>query len=247
MIIPEKNTYAYTVAGSRKAASFQDCLNLSFVVKEVNMKEMTTETMLATSYQVLRQEQVATLNKETNVMAYYISAMGVICGFGLNALQQDPVNVRIVSIIFGVLIPSGSSFFGAIWLDCIFRQLRLGNYLFELEKVMLRCEEVNAIDGWERFCVERNNNRIVLFCSRSVYYFSLALFILLPVFSVLFVHEMIKMPFYGWEICSAVAYAFFLVFCFISCYSIKHLYPCEGKNISATERIIDENGPISPI
>lgn len=60
-----------------------------------NIKEKTTDTMLAISYQVLRQEQVATLNKETNVMAYYISAMGVICGFGLNALQQDTVNARI--------------------------------------------------------------------------------------------------------------------------------------------------------
>jgi hypothetical protein len=211
------------------------------------MEKMTTDTMLAASYQVLRQEQVATLNKETNVMAYYISAMGVICGFGLNALQQDPVDVRIVSIIFGVLIPSGSSFFGAIWLDCVFRQLRLGNYLFELEKVTLPCEEVHAIYGWEHFCVERNNKWIVLFCSRSVYYFSLALFILLPVFSVIFVHKMIKMPFYGWETCSAVAYALFLVFCFISCCSIKHLYPNEEKNIGTNEGIMDENDPICPI
>ena len=247
MIIPEKNTYAYTVAGSRKAASFQDCLNLSFVVKEVNMKEMTTETMLATSQQVLRQEQVATLNKETNVMAYYISAMGVICGFGLNALQQDPVNVRIVSIIFGVLIPSGSSFFGAIWLDCIFRQLRLGNYLYQLENVMLQCEELDNAYGWEHFCVERNQKRIVLFCSRSVYYFSLALFILLPVFSVIFVHDMIKMPFYGWEMCSAIAYAFFLVFCVISCVSIKQLDPGKRNRLATQAENPNENEPICPI
>lgn len=235
------------MAGSRKAASFQDCLNLSFVVKEVNMKEMTTETMLATSHQVLRQEQVATLNKETNVMAYYISAMGVICGFGLNALQQDPVNVRIVSIIFGVLIPSGSSFFGAIWLDCIFRQLRLGNYLYQLENVMLQCEELDNAYGWEHFCVERNQKRIVLFCSRSVYYFSLALFILLPVFSVIFVHDMIKMPFYGWEMCSAIAYAFFLVFCVISCVSIKQLDPGKRNRLATQAENPNENEPICPI
>ncbi len=247
MIIPEKNTYAYTVVGSRKAASFQDCLNLSFVVKEVNMKEMTTETMLATSYQVLRQEQVATLNKETNVMAYYISAMGVICGFGLNALQQDPVNVRIVSIIFGVLIPSGSSFFGAIWLDCIFRQLRLGNYLYQLENVMLQYEELDNAYGWEHFCVERNQKRIVLFCSRSVYYFSLALFILLPLFSVVFVHVMIETPLYSWEICSIAAYVFFLVFCFIACISIRHLYPSEKKSFKTKTEKLDESDMICPI
>lgn len=212
------------------------------------MKEMTTETILATSYQVLRQEQVATLNKETNVMAYYISAMGVICGFGLNALQQDSVDARIVSIIFGVLIPSGSSFFGAIWLDCVFRQLRLGNYLFELEKVMHRSEEVRAIYGWEHFCAERNNKRIVSFCSKSAYYFCLALFILLPVFSVIFVHDMIKMPFYGWEICSAVAYALFLVFCFIACVSIKQLNPGKKRKCLATQaENPDENEPIYPI
>lgn len=88
-------------------------------------------------------------------------------------LDKDENGFRQIGFCSCLIIPGLYSFFGALWLDQVFRQRRLTTYIYQIE-------ERHSFDGWEHHVQGARLRSKMNLPSRGYYFICLGLFFCFP-------------------------------------------------------------------
>ena len=96
--------------------------------------------ILLTEYTEIRAEMKLNIQQQTTLLATAMTTVGVTVGFAIALLDKniiaDPnIHLAIKFLLF-VVIPGISTFFAVLWLDQVFRQLRVAAYTRNIEKYL---------------------------------------------------------------------------------------------------------------
>ena len=148
--------------------------------------------ILLTEYTEIRAEMKLNIQQQPTLLATAMTTVGVTVGFAIALLDKniiaDPnIHLAIKFLLF-VVIPGISTFFAVLWLDQVFRQLRVAAYTRNIEKylqsVILTDTNLDIFPkGYETYLddlAEKNPLNV----HRYYYYICLGAFLILPFVSI---------------------------------------------------------------
>lgn len=188
-------------------------------------ESMLVESIL-TEYVELRAEIRNSMQLQYTLLSLFITAMGIVFALIFKSNEDSIVNAIIMQSVGLCMIPGISAFCGAIWLDQVYRQIRIGSYIYKIE------ERINILLGsdkngfpalyWEH-CVNSENTNIsrvrlkinYLNPNFIYYYIGLMVFICIPIVSWILVYYQNGISINIWSILGisfTICYVFLAVF-----------------------------------
>ena len=185
-------------------------------------RDMMSEHYLIEDYRAAKAELLSTIDQQFKILSILVTATAAVFVY---LFKKD---VHQLVFCACLIIPGIYAFFGALWLDQVYRQRRLAAYIYEVESTI----KVNSTSsfGWEHFIQRNRESSSINKPSRRYYYICLGLFFGFPpvtfVFSCLyrggnvldFHHDMFWPALLG-----VFLYFFFLVAAGLYIWSIKKL------------------------
>ena len=189
-------------------------------------KESMLVKSILTEYVELRAEIRNSMQLQYTLLSLFITAMGIVFALIFKSNEDSIVNAIIMQSVGLCMIPGISAFCGAIWLDQVYRQIRIGSYIYKIE------ERINYILGsdkngfpalyWEH-CVNSENTNIsrvrlkinYLNPNFIYYYIGLMVFICIPIVSWILVYYQNGISINIWSILGisfTICYVFLAVF-----------------------------------
>lgn len=153
-------------------------------------------------YHELREELRLKMQTQYTMMTLMVSAIGIIFGFSVGAYEKGGANAaRSICFLFCLALPSAVIFCGIMWLDQVYRQTMIAQYMAELEKKMNRFLGVadspeTAGLYWEQWLAAKSCSKHFLQKANYYYYYiCLGLFLTMPAAIAVFGLVVV-----GWEI-----------------------------------------------
>lgn len=189
-------------------------------------KESMLVKSILTEYVELRAEIRNSMQLQYTLLSLFITAMGIVFALIFKSNEDSIVNAIIMQSVGLCMIPGISAFCGAIWLDQVYRQIRIGSYIYKIE------ERINILLGsdkngfpalyWEH-CVNSENTNIsrvrlkinYLNPNFIYYYIGLMVFICIPIVSWILVYYQNGISINIWSILGisfTICYVFLAVF-----------------------------------
>lgn len=189
-------------------------------------KESMLVKSILTEYVELRAEIRNSMQLQYTLLSLFITAMGIVFALIFKSNEDSVVNVIVMQSVGLCMIPGISAFCGAIWLDQVYRQIRIGSYIYKIE------ERINILLGsdkngfpalyWEH-CVNSENTNIsrarlkinYLNPNFIYYYIGLMVFICIPIVLWILVYYQNGISINIWTILGisfTICYVFFAVF-----------------------------------
>lgn len=179
------------------------------------MNEKTKEfiNVSLTEYRELRSELRDIISRQFLIISLTITAISTLFGFYVEKTN----NIVNSEIIFALLIPCLSTFSGILWMDCIYRQVKIGTYISVVENKIneLFSENEHKALNWEHYADSEAKETFIKKINHFQYYFGLAFYLLMPMISFLYLLSIIK----KWDftllcflILSILMYIFFIIF-----------------------------------
>lgn len=213
---------------------------------------LTVQAML-TEYQQLRTEMREIMQRQYTMLNLIVTTLGVVLGIGIKIYQDLPeekieAQGALIAFVFCLLIPGMMAFLGALWLDGVYRQTKIGTYISVLERklnALLGGDNAPAVEimGWERWnCNDFSGNRrsLLFRINYYQYYISLGLFLVVPPLSILMSFHMVK----GFppRLILCVGAACYVLFWLFAAVYIRRI-ESRAKEITAAERSGPESAP----
>lgn len=182
-------------------------------------EKMFIDVALA-EYSELRAELRETISKQFTVLSATFTILASLFTFGVTLMSsENETSFEFISIIFYVIIPCFSMFSGILWLDYVSRQVKIGVYI-SLVETKINNKFVNNEDlnnsykcpmFWEHYADKEAHKPFFLKSNHWNYYFSMALYIGLPIISICYLKFVKKGVWYPWcYITLFVALCFFI-------------------------------------
>jgi hypothetical protein len=149
--------------------------------------------VLLTEYTEIRAEMKLNIQQQTTLLATAMTTVGITVGFAIALLDKNIIlnpNIHLaIKFLLFVVIPGISTFFAVLWLDQVFRQLRVAAYTRNIEQHLQRVllSDTNRVffpKGYETFLddlAEKNPLNV----HRYYYYICLGAFLILPLISII--------------------------------------------------------------
>ena len=158
-------------------------------------------SLVMTEYKELRQEVRNSFQIQNSLIALDASISGILIGLGMSIFLNGNYGEKYyyaISFLFCAIMPAVSMFLGIIWLDQVYRQVKLGAYIRNLENIVNR--NVNAqnddninVLNWEHWVAQENQGKPLLLRTNYYYYFfCMAVFLLCPIICLLYGLWMVK-------------------------------------------------------
>lgn len=161
-----------------------------------------------TEYKELRSELRDIISRQFLIISLTITILGTLFGFSVEKTTN-------VELIFLLIIPCVSIFSGILWLDCIYRQVKMGTYISLIENKINKLfsyDNKNALN-WEHYADAEANTSFIKKINHWGYYFGLAFYLLMPAVSFVYSICVIKKwHWMGWI--SVLMYICFVFFMF---------------------------------
>ena len=107
-------------------------------------KESMLVKSILTEYVELRAEIRNSMQLQYTLLSLFITAMGIVFALIFKSNEDSIVNAIIMQSVGLCMIPGISAFCGAIWLDQVYRQIRIGSYIYKIE------ERINILLGSDK-------------------------------------------------------------------------------------------------
>lgn len=129
---------------------------------------------LSEDYKYAKQEVLLTVELQYKLLSLLVTATAAVFVY---ILDKDENDLRQIGFCACLIVPGLYSFFGALWLDQVFRQRRLTAYIYQIEET---ASFYPGINGWEHYVQgARLKNKLNL-PSRGYYFICLGLFFFFP-------------------------------------------------------------------
>ena len=129
---------------------------------------------LSEDYKYAKQEILLTVELQYKLLSLLVTATAAVFVY---ILDKDENDLRQIGFCACLIVPGLYSFFGALWLDQVFRQRRLSAYIYQIEET---ASFYPGIYGWEHYVQgARLKNKLNL-PSRGYYFICLGLFFFFP-------------------------------------------------------------------
>lgn len=129
---------------------------------------------LIDDYKYAKQEILITVELQYKLLSLLVTATAAVFVY---ILDKDENGFRQIGFCACLIVPGLYSFFGALWLDQVFRQRRLSCYIYQIEEA---ASFEPGVFGWEHYVQgARLRNKLNL-PSRGYYMVCLGLFFLFP-------------------------------------------------------------------
>ncbi len=174
--------------------------------KELDIKKDFIDVAL-TEYSELRAELREIISKQFTVISATFTILASLFTFGITLMSsKNKVDPEFISTIFYVIIPCFSMFSGILWLDYVHRQVKLGVYISLIEtkinKKFVSEEKLNDMNEcpmfWEHYADSEAHRHFFLKSNHWNYYFSMALYLGLPIISISYLKFIKNGTWYPW-------------------------------------------------
>lgn len=204
-------------------------------------KKMTVDSMLI-EYGELRSEIRGCMQLQCTLLTLFVTAIGIVFALLFKTDGNDITDGMTIQSVGVCLIPGISAFCGVLWLDQVFRQVRIGSYIYELEERVnrilktqstVRDHEYYPALYWEHCVNQQNTNvsdsgilsRLKLHLNYInpnliYYYIGLMVFALVPVISWILVYQQVGLTFGVWSILGALFFVCYVIFATIDVVAI---------------------------
>ena len=151
------------------------------------MNNESNNSFILENYRYAKSENVSTIATQYKILSILITATAAVFVYILDNESSDTLPLIICSCL---IIPGLYAFFGALWLDQVYRQRRLAAYIYRIEEKCLTEQDRDVVIGhmgWEHFVRLTNNSfKRVNTPSRFYYAICLGLFTFFPVATAVF-------------------------------------------------------------
>jgi len=192
--------------------------------------KMIVESILI-EYREMKSESVHKLQIQITMVSLYLTVFGVLLTIALNK-NIDEGAVLLSPYFFCCLIPCVMIFIAILWLDQVYRQIKIAIYISFLEK---KVNNILGLDNtlissalfWEQWMHLNTTTKERINISQLFYYICLGVFFLCPVLSCLAGAYLSK-----WAICNFIAplsitIVGYLIFLFFSVLYIIRILQCD--------------------
>lgn len=109
----------------------------------------TRDTFYFEDYRHAKAEILSTIELQHKILSLLITATAAVFVY---ILDKDENELRQLVFCACLIVPGLFSFFGALWLDQVYRQRRLAAYVFQIETLFREdADNYSEICGWEHF------------------------------------------------------------------------------------------------
>lgn len=179
--------------------------------------------VIMTEYTELRAELRDFTSRQFTVISATFTILASLFTFGVTLMSgENDIDFQFISIIFYVIIPCFSMFSGILWLNYVYRQVKIGVYISLIEtkinKRFVSVEKLNDMYScplfWEHYADNEANCHFFLKTNHWNYYFSMALYIGLPIVSICYLKFIKGGIWYTWCYITLFVALCFIVFIF---------------------------------
>ncbi len=158
-------------------------------------------------YSALRAELRETIAKQFKVISTTFTLLASLFTAGATLISSNvQTKPTFMSLLFYVIIPCFSMFSGILWLDYVYRQVKIGAYISlvetKLNAMFVKSEELQDVTKcpmfWEHYADEEAHRSFLLKSNHWNYYFSMALYIGLPLVSIGYFKVVEHGQWYSW-------------------------------------------------
>ena len=140
------------------------------------------KSFILENYRFAKSEIVSTIATQYKLLSILITATAAVFVYILDKTKNGSTQLIVCACL---IIPGLYAFFGALWLDQVYRQRRLAIYIYRIEEQYLGEQDQDAVIGhlgWEHFVhLTDNDFKRVNTPSRFYYAICLGLFTFFPV------------------------------------------------------------------
>ena len=150
--------------------------------------------IILSEYSEARSEMKVNIQHQITLLATAMSTVGIAVGFAFTLLNRETINspeiYRAIKFLLFVIVPGISTFFSMLWLDQVYRQLRVASYIRNIEIYLRKIVHdrtkfrfYHLPDGYEAYLdsmAEDNSINV----HRLYYYMCLGVFLVLPFASI---------------------------------------------------------------
>lgn len=192
-------------------------------------KELINEILIE-EYRSRKQEISSSLNHQYGILTMVVAATSAVM-----ALIGNRPQLAVVSI--GLVLPGTYAFFGALWMDAVYRQRRSGVYIYKIEELL----GLNgSVFGWEHYIKNNGKKRHFQFIKkpyRQYYFICMGLFFCIPLMMILFaVGLSLKSPSGYNYICIILGLLFFIASVFFAVKMYLDIEDTLAENKRVVER-----------
>lgn len=154
-------------------------------------KRLVLDAVLA-EYKEVKSESIHKLQTQTTLISLYVTVLGVLLTLGLS---NDITSTQKMSFLhpyfFTHVIPAIAISISILWLDQVYRQIKIAIYISHIEeKVNRLLGTANNVEDsamfWERWLRNIEDDMGIFSPSQTFYYICLGIFILCPILSFCF-------------------------------------------------------------
>ena len=205
-------------------------------------------------YKLVRDELKHKMQAQYTLMTIMVTAIGILFAASMQLIEFESLLYKdeVLSLLFCAAIPGVVLFFGAIWLDQVYRQVMLGVYALLLEREINEMQEYRIL-YWENWAtreankkplikksLDESSEKIGFFDKLSYfyYYICLGLFLSVPPFSAVIGYFVVEKNLAIMKVAlivGAIAYCAFCFFCFkyvTKILSLRDTQSIEQKDLS---------------
>lgn len=158
-------------------------------------KKMLFDAVL-TEYKEMKAESIHKLQVQITIISIYVTVFGVLLSLGLEDITRQPQDKKAYAVLsspnfFSLIVPAVAICIAVIWLDQVYRQIKIAVYIAYLEK------KINMILGvpnniyssamfWEQWLRNNKSDRGKFNASQTFYYICLGIFLASPIVSFVF-------------------------------------------------------------
>lgn len=186
-----------------------------------------------TEYQELRAEIRCCMQLQCTIMSLFVTAIGIVFTLMFKTDNNGIYNT-IIQIVGMCLIPGMSAFCGTLWVAQVFRQIRIGSYIYELEEKANKIVKIKSTNTQKKYypvlywehCVDHQNTDIsnLKFLMKFkwhlnyinpnflYYYVGLGFFAVIPFISWLIVCQQAGLIFNIWSILGIIFFICYVIF-----------------------------------
>lgn len=146
-------------------------------------------------YEELRTELRIAFQHQNTMIALIASTLGVLFTVSLNIYISDSfeeTHYPLLLALYGAIIPGVIAFLGILWLDQIYRQVKLGTYVSTIERKVNKAlgmegSAEKAAMYWEQWVYNQTKGKsFFLKVNHYQYYYCMGLFALAPIMPAVF-------------------------------------------------------------
>lgn len=177
--------------------------------------------IVMTEYSELRSELREIISKQFTVISATFTILASLFTLAITLMaSKEEVDPKFISTIFYVIIPCFSMFSGILWLDYVYRQVKIGVYISLIEtkinKMFVSKKYINDINKcplfWEHYADSEAHKNFLLKSNHWNYYFSMALYLGLPAVSMCYLKFIENGIWYSWCYVTLFVALCFIVF-----------------------------------